>query len=98
MQTPCTVHSATAYLCNHFGCRLEPLAQPDTQVQRAPFIPLFKGGKRIHLAVQASSFSATGLCVDLCQLTSRTASASTWRCRQAIGSVEGLFVILFCQL
>lgn len=34
-------------------CRVEPLAQPLSEVQRAPFVPLFKGGKRIHLAVQA---------------------------------------------
>jgi hypothetical protein len=35
------------------SCRVEPLAQPSSEVQRAPFVPLYKGGKRIHLAVQA---------------------------------------------
>lgn len=32
--------------------RLEPLVLPPDEVQRAAFVPLFKGGKRIHLAVQ----------------------------------------------
>lgn len=32
--------------------RLEPLAQPAGEVQRPAFVPLCKGGKRIHLAVQ----------------------------------------------
>lgn len=39
-------------------CRLEPLALLPGEVQRAAFVPLFKGGKRIHLAMQARSRSA----------------------------------------
>lgn len=36
-------------------CRIEPLAHPAAETQRAAFLPLFKGGKRIHLAVQEFS-------------------------------------------
>lgn len=43
-------------------CRLEPLAMPSGDVQRALFVPLFKGGKRIHLAVQVGS-SAQACCM-----------------------------------
>ncbi|KAL4854538.1 Phospholipase SGR2 [Chlorella vulgaris] len=35
--------------------RIEPLAHPAAETQRAAFLPLFKGGKRIHLAVQEFS-------------------------------------------
>ena len=35
------------------GHRLEPLAVPAPALQRALHLPLFRGGKRIHLAVQA---------------------------------------------
>ena len=67
-------------------CRLEPLAQPAGEVQRSAFIPLFKGGKRIHLAVQASTVLLQHFLLH-CAVKVATgevaASASTWLCRQA---------------
>lgn len=99
LQLPRNLMRHVSYKCPALLClssRLEPLAQPASAVQRAAFIPLFKGGKRIHLAVQASRMDAVlwtrcageTLCFGNAVLWKRCADCSGWvSCFSVMGSV-----------